>query len=119
MEELTKTEERIMQVFWELKAAFVKDIIEQLTEEPKPPYNTISSVVRILEKKGYLGFKTYGKTYQYFPLITKSAYRKHSFSKLLTNYFDGSSKSLLSFMVKEEGLSKEDLASIQKLINKK
>ena len=81
MEELTKTEERIMQVLWKLKKAFVKDIIDALPDDPKPPYNTISSVVRLLEKKGYVGYKAYGKTYEYFPLISKLEYRKAFFKK--------------------------------------
>ena len=66
MEELTRTEERVMQQFWKLKKAFVKDVIQALPDDPKPPYNTISSVVRLLEKKGFLGYKAYGKTYEYF-----------------------------------------------------
>ncbi|MFC0515963.1 BlaI/MecI/CopY family transcriptional regulator [Mucilaginibacter angelicae] len=118
MEELTKTEERIMQILWDLKSAFVKDIIENLPDEPKPPYNTISSVVRLLETKNYIGHKAYGKTHEYFPLITKAAYRKHSFTKLFTNYFDGSAESLLSFMVKEEKLKEDDIESIREFINK-
>jgi BlaI family penicillinase repressor len=118
MEELTKTEERIMQIFWDVKSAFIKDIIDKLPDEPKPPYNTISSVVRILVKKGYIGFNSYGNTYQYFPIVTKAAYGKHSFSKLLANYFDGSAQSLLSFMVKEETLSEKDINEIQKIIDK-
>jgi len=118
MEELTKTEERIMHLFWDLNSAFIKDIIDRLPDDPKPPYNTISSVVRILAKKGYIGFRSYGNTYEYFPLITKSAYGKLSFTKLLTNYFDGSPQSLLSFMVKEETLSEKDIKEIQKIINK-
>ena len=118
MEDLTKTEERVMQVLWKLKQCFVKDIIDALPDDPKPPYNTISSVVRLLEKKGYVGYKAYGKTYEYFPLISKTAYRKHSFTKLLTNYFDGSAESLLSFMVKEEKLKENDIESIRDFINK-
>jgi len=118
MEELTKTEERIMQIFWDVKSAFIKDIIDQLPDDPKPPYNTISSVVRILVKKGYIGFNAYGNTYQYFPIVSKAAYGKLSFSKLLANYFDGSAQSLLSFMVSEEKLSEEDIKELQKIINK-
>ncbi|SDI75221.1 BlaI/MecI/CopY family transcriptional regulator [Mucilaginibacter sp. P25] len=118
MEELTRTEERIMQVLWDLKSAFVKDIIEHLPDDPKPPYNTISSVVRLLETKNYIGHKAYGKTHEYFPLITKAQYGKHSFTKLITNYFDGSAQSLLSFMVKEETLSEKDIEEIQKMIDK-
>lgn len=117
MEELTRTEERIMQVIWDLKKVLVKDIIDKLPD-PKPPYNTISSVVRLLEKKKYLGHKAYGKTYEYFPLISKAQYRKMSFKKLLSNYFGGSAESLLSYMVKEEELSKEEISKIREIIDK-
>lgn len=118
MEELTRTEERVMQILWKLKKAFVKDIIEAMPDDPKPPYNTISSVVRLLEKKEYVGYKAYGKTYEYFPLISKADYRKASFKKMFTNYFDNSVESLLSFMVKEEKVSDEDLKKIQEMIDK-
>lgn len=118
MEELTKAEERIMQIVWRLRKAFVKDIIEQMEEEPKPPYNTISSIVRLLEKKGYLGYKAYGKTYEYFPAISKEDYTKTTFSKLYSGYFDSSPVSLLSFMVKEQSLSESDIAELRELINK-
>lgn len=117
MEELTKAEERIMQVLWKLQKAFVKDIIDELDEEPKPPYNTISSIVRLLEKKGYVNYKAYGKTYEYFPAISKDQYAKTTFSKLFSGYFDNSPASLLSFMVKEEKLSEKDIEEIKRLIN--
>jgi len=117
MEELTKAEERIMQVLWKLQKAFVKDIIDELDDEPKPPYNTISSIVRLLEKKGYVNYKAYGKTYEYFPSITKDHYAKTTFSKLFSGYFDNSPASLLSFMVKEEKLSEKDIEEIKQLIN--
>ena len=117
MEELTKTEERIMQQFWKLKKGFVKDIIEQLPDDPKPPYNTISSVVRILEKKGCLAHRAYGKTHEYYPIISKADYRKVHTKKLLSGYFDDSPVSLLSFIVKEETLSDEEIAALKKLID--
>ena len=117
IEELTKAEERIMQVFWKLKKAFVKDVIEELPDDPKPPYNTISSVVRILEKKGYLGYKAYGKTYEYFPAISKAEYRKMYIKKLLSGYFDNSPASLLSFIVKEENLSEEEIEKLKAMID--
>lgn len=116
MEELTKTEERVMQIIWDLGKCFVKDIIEAIDENPKPPYNTISSVVRILESKGYVAFKAYGKTYEYFPIIKKEDYRKLSFKKIFTSYFDNSLENLLSFMVKEENLSLEEIENLKKLI---
>jgi BlaI family penicillinase repressor len=119
MEELTKAEERIMQVLWKLQNAFVKDIIDELDEEPKPPYNTISSIVRLLEKKGYVSYRAYGKTYEYFPAISKADYAKTTFSKLFSGYFDNSPSSLLSFMVKEEKLSEKDIEELRALINKK
>jgi BlaI family penicillinase repressor len=119
MEELTRTEERVMQILWKLKKAFVKDIIEAMPDDPKPPYNTISSVVRLLEKKSYIGYKAYGKTYKYFPLISKADYRKAFFKKMFTNYFDSSAESLLSFMVKEDKISDEDIEILKDLISKK
>ena len=98
-----------MQILWKLKKAFVKDIIEQLPDEPKPPYNTISSVVRILERKEYVGFKAYGKTYEYFPLVSRAQYRTASFKRLLTQYFDNSPSDLVSFMVEEEKLDQQQV----------
>ncbi|MEJ2880224.1 BlaI/MecI/CopY family transcriptional regulator [Pedobacter sp. GR22-6] len=118
MEELTRAEERIMQIVWKLKKAFVNDIIEEMEEEPKPPYNTISSIVRILEKKGYLNYKAYGKTYEYYPAIGKDAYTRTTFSKLFSGYFDNSPVNLLSFMVKEQTLSETDIEELKALINK-
>lgn len=119
MEELTRAEERIMQILWKLKTAFVKDIIEELDDDPKPPYNTISSIVRLLEKKGYVSYKAYGKTYEYFPAVSREEYAKTSFSKLFAGYFDSSPTSLLSFMVDEAKLSAEDIAELNELINRK
>ena len=117
MEDLTKTEERVMLVLWKLRQAFVKDVIEHLSGEPKPPYNTISSVVRILERKGYLGFRAYGKTYEYFPLISKTAYRAASLKRMLTQYFDNSPADLVSFMVKEEALSPAEKQQLLDMLN--
>lgn len=119
MEQLTKAEERVMQVLWQIKKGFVKDIIAQLDEEPKPPYNTISSVVRQLEKKGYVQYKAYGKTYEYYPAMSKAAYRKQAFFKLFTDYFDQSAGNLLSFMVQEDSLSPDEVEEIKKMMNQK
>ena len=112
MKELTKTEERIMQILWKLKKAFVKDIIEQLPDEPKPPYNTISSVVRILERKGFVGFKAYGKTYEYFPLISHTEYRAASFKRLLSQYFNDSPSAPVSFMVEDGQLDQQQVQQL-------
>jgi len=118
MEELTKVEERIMQQLWSLKKAFVKDIIAQLPEDPKPPYNTISSVIRILVIKGYVNYKAYGKTYEYYPVISKAEYRKNRIRNIISSYFGNSPLTLVSHIVKEEELSKEEIQELKKLIEK-
>jgi BlaI family penicillinase repressor len=105
MEELTKTEEKVMRIFWRIGRGFVKDIIDLLDEDPKPPYTTISSVVRILEGKGYLGYRAYGKTHEYFP-------------GLVSHYFDGKVGNLLSFMTQEKELSGEELDALREWINR-
>lgn len=117
MEELTKAEERIMMIFWKLKKGFVKDVIQEIEDQPKPPYNTISSVVRILAGKGYLGFKAYGKTYEYYPTISKSEYRKVELKKVISGYFSDSPSTLLSCMVKEEKLSEEEIEKMKEIID--
>lgn len=117
MDTLTKTEERVMQIMWDLKRGFVKDVIDQMGE-PSPPYNTISSLIRILEKKGFVGHKAYGKTHEYFPLISKLAYRSFTFRNFVANYFDGASGNVLSFMLEEQDLSAEEIERAMKEINK-
>ena len=116
MKELTKTEERIMLIFWKIKKGFVKDVIEQLPDNP--PYNTISSVVRILVDKEYLSFKAYGKTYEYYPIIKKSEYRKTQLKKVISEYFGDSPASLLSHIVNEEKLDAEEIRKMKEIIDK-
>ncbi len=111
--QLTKTEEEIMQLIWQLKKAFIKDIIAAMPE-PRPPYNTVSSVVRILVKKEFVGYKAYGKTHEYYPLISKAQYRKVVVQKMLTNYFDGSYQQLMSFFVKENQVKQDELDDLLK-----
>lgn len=118
MKELTEVEERIMQQLWHLKRAFVKDIIAHLPEDPKPPYSTISSVIRILVDKGYVKYKAYGKTYEYYPIVSKSEYRKGKIRKIMSNYFGDSPATLVSHIVKEESLSKEEIQQLRELIQK-
>lgn len=115
MEELTKVEEKIMMIYWKLKKAFVKDVIAELPE-PKPPYNTISSVTRILAGKGYLKYRSYGKTYEYSPAVSQAQYRKLKVKKILTAQFENSPASLLSFIIKEEKLSKEEIEKLKDII---
>lgn len=116
MEELTKAEERIMLIFWKLKKAFVKDVLAEIQDKPKPPYNTISSVARILASKGYLNYNTYGKTYEYYPAISQANYRKIKVKKILSGYFGDSPASLLSFMVNEDKLSKKEIEKMKEII---
>jgi len=115
MEVLTKKEETVMTVIWDLKRALVNNVIDQIPN-PKPPYTTISSVVRILEKKGFVGHKAYGKTHEYFPLVTKLAYKKFALKNFLINNFDGSLEKVVSFMVKEKALSEEEVNDIGRFI---
>ena len=114
MEALTKREEEIMQIFWEIKKGFVKDVIEKLSD--KAPYNTISSVVRILEKKGFLKYKQYGNTYEYSAKISKKKYRKQIFKSFMTNYFDNSYQKVVSYMIKENKLEEKDIEAMMKMI---
>lgn len=93
---------------WDLKHGFVKDVIDRMGE-PSPPYNTVSSLIRILEKKGFIGHRAYGKTYEYFPIISKLAYRSFTFRSFVANYFDGASGNVLSFMLEEQDLSPEEI----------
>lgn len=116
MDELTKVEERIMLIFWKLKKAFVKDVLAEIQDKPKPPYNTISSVARILASKGYLNYNTYGKTYEYYPAISQADYRKIKVKKILSGYFGDSPASLLSFMVNEDKLSKKEIEKMKEII---
>jgi len=117
MKSLTKTEEEVMHIIWQLENCFVKDIIAKLPK-PQPPYNTISSVVRILEKKGFVAHKAYGKTHQYYPVINKSDYSNFALNNLMKNYFSGSLKSLVSSFTKQQKLSKTEIEALQDLLNK-
>jgi predicted transcriptional regulator len=112
MQKLTKAEEEIMHMFWELGPSLVSNLIENMPE-PKPPHSSVSSVVRILEKKEFLDHKAYGKTYEYFPIISKKEYTGFSLKKLVKNYFEGSVNELVSFLVKENELSLSELEQIK------
>jgi predicted transcriptional regulator len=105
-----------MRIFWNLKRALVRDVLNELPE-PKPPYTTLASNIKLLEKKGFLDHKSYGKIHEYFPTISQSDYRKNSFNELVEDYFEGSVENVLSFMVKEKGLSEKDMEELQKLID--
>ncbi len=115
--ELTKAEEKVMQVLWRLQKAFVKDIVEAINETPKPAYTTVSTIIRILEQKKFVGYKAYGKTHEYFPLITKEQYRAKSFNMLVQDYFEDSPSQVLSYLVREEKLNNFDILALQDLID--
>ena len=117
MEHLTAKEEEIMQILWDLKKALVRDIMDKLPNS-KQPYTTISSIVRVLEKKGFVSHKAYGKTHEYFPLISKGNYRRHKFKGLLTEYFDNSIESMVSFLAKEKKLKPEEIEELTRIITK-
>ncbi|QHS57700.1 BlaI/MecI/CopY family transcriptional regulator [Mucilaginibacter sp. 14171R-50] len=117
LKELTKAEEQIMQILWQLNEAIVKDILEKIPE-PKPAYNTVSTVVRVLEGKGFVDHKAYGNSHVYFPLISEDDYKKFTFDKLMSNYFDNSYKSLVSFIADEKNLGLKELDELTELINK-
>jgi predicted transcriptional regulator len=116
MKELTRAEEQIMQVLWRLERGFVKDIIEQLPE-PRPAYNTVSTVVRILEKKGFVGHKAYGKTHEYFALVSRDEYKKSYLKSFIKRYFGNSFQEMVSFFASERDISLEELEEIRKLLN--
>lgn len=117
MKQLTKAEEDIMHVLWELKKANVKQIIEEFPE-PKPAYNTVSTIVRILESKGFVDYEKKGKGHIYFPLLEKEAYSNQSINKLVDNYFQGSFKSMVSFFMKKNDINLNELESVLKEIDK-
>lgn len=115
---LTKAEEQIMQVLWKLNKGFVKDIIVQLPD-PKPAYNTVSTIVRILETKGFVDHNLYGKTHEYFPLVTQQEYTRTYFKSFLSSYFSNSMAQFVSFFAKEENLSTRELDELMQIMQQK
>ncbi len=113
--QLTKAEEQFMQVLWELKSASVKEIIVELPD-PKPAYNTVSTIIRILETKEFVGHTAKGRGYVYHPLVEKEVYSNQSLHKLVDGYFEGSFKSMVSFFVKKNKVDMSELDAILKMI---
>ncbi|SHJ38581.1 Predicted transcriptional regulator [Hymenobacter daecheongensis DSM 21074] len=111
--ELTKAEEQVMQVLWQRGPSFVKDVLAEMPAPP-PAYNTVSTIIRILEQKGFVGHEAFGRTHRYFPLVAQDAYRRFSLRKLLGGYFGGSFSRLVSFFAKEEDL---DAAQLEQLLH--
>ena len=117
MKQLTKAEEDIMQVLWDLGEANVAAIIEEFPE-PKPAYNTVSTIVRILESKDFVDYRKEGRGHIYFPKVKKTVYSNQSINKLVDGYFQGSFKSMVSFFMKKNDISISDMEAIMKEINK-
>lgn len=122
MRELTKAEEQVMLILWDMKEALVKEVIEKM-DPPKPAYNTVSTVIRVLEGKGFVNHKAVGNTHIYFPVITEDQYKHFAFDKVMNNYFENSYQSLVSFLVKEKNMDMDELNELiqlaEKLQNKK
>lgn len=115
MIKLAKREEQIMQVYWELGPAFIKEVIPYLSD-PKPHYNSVATMVKILEEKGFLDHETVGNVYRYFPIIKREDYQKHAMKDIVSQYFDNSYPRMLAFFAKEQNLTEDELKEILQLI---
>ena len=118
MQKLTNKEEEIMQILWKLKKAFVKEVMAEISED-QPHYNTLSTIIRNLEEKGFVSHNAFGNTHQYFPVVKIEEYRKRFMSTAIDTYFDSSYKNMVSFFAKEEKISAEELREILAMIEKK
>jgi BlaI family transcriptional regulator, penicillinase repressor len=112
---LTKAEERIMKILWEIKEGFIKDIIERFPD-PKPPYNSVSTIVRVLVQKEIVGFTAYGNTHKYHPLITRDEYSKSQLSRLLTDYYNNSLREVVNFFSENKNLDEKELDEVMKML---
>jgi len=118
MQKLTNKEEEIMQILWKLKKAFVKEVMAEIIED-QPHYNTLSTIIRNLEEKGFVSHNAFGNTHQYFPVVKIEDYRKRFMNTAIDTYFDSSYKNMVSFFAKEEKISAEELREILAMIEKK
>jgi len=119
MKRLTKAEEEIMHIIWQLERCTVSDILQELAKTgPKPPHSSISSIVRIVESKGFLDHKAYGRTYEYFPIVSKDDYSKRTLKKFVQDYFDGSMNNLVSFLVKEKDIDVDEISEMLNQLDK-
>ena len=118
MQKLTNKEEEIMHILWKLEKAFVKEVMAEIKED-QPHYNTLSTIVRNLEEKGFVDHNAFGNTHQYFPIVSMEDYRKRFMNTAIDNYFNSSYKNLVSFFAEEEKISAEELREILDLIEKK
>jgi predicted transcriptional regulator len=117
IKELTKAEEEVMQLLWRLKRGFIKEILEKF-DEPRPAYSTVSTIIRILNEKGFVNYKVYGRTFQYFPVISKDDYRKTQMSSFVRNYFSNSYQKMVSFFAREDSITVKDMEDIMAMMKK-
>ena len=117
IKELTKAEEEVMQILWRLKRGFIKEILEKF-DEPRPAYSTVSTIIRILQEKGFVNYKVYGRTFQYFPVISKDDYRKTQMSSFVRNYFSNSYQKMVSFFAREDFITVKDMEDIMAMMKK-
>ena len=118
MQKLTNKEEEIMQILWRLEKAFVKEVMAEITQD-QPHYNTLSTIIRNLEEKGFVAHNAFGNTHQYFPIVKMEDYRKRFMNTAIENYFGSSYKNMVSFFAQEEKISAEELREILEIIEKK
>ena len=118
MQKLTNKEEKIMQILWKLKKAFVKEVLAEIVDD-KPHYNTLSTIIRNLEEKGFVSYNAFGNTHQYFPIVKMEDYRKRFMSNAIENYFDSSYKNMVSFFAEENKISVDEFREILAIIEKK
>jgi BlaI family transcriptional regulator, penicillinase repressor len=117
MKDLTKAEEQIMMILWKIGKGFVKDILGHF-DDPKPAYNTVSTIVRILQDKGFVKHKAYGRTHQYYPVISKTEYSKMHLGTFINSYFSNSFEQMVSFFAHEKQISVKEMEEILKLMSK-
>lgn len=117
MRELTRAEEQVMQALWKIEKGFVKDILEQF-DEPRPAYNTVSTIVRILQDKGFVTHRAYGRTHEYYPLVSRDEYSKSHLNTFVKDYFSNSFGKMVSFFAKEKGISVREMEEIMKIMEK-
>jgi BlaI family transcriptional regulator, penicillinase repressor len=115
MKELTERELSVLEILWEIQSGFVNDVLDKFPD-PKPPYTTVSSIIRILESKGYVSHKAYGKTHEYMPTISRVKYKKNLLKNVVSQFFEGSLEKVVSFMASENELSEQEANEIAELI---
>ena len=113
--DLTKAEEQLMQVLWKMQRAFIREIIDQMPE-PKPVHSSVSTIMRVLETKGLVGYDAFGKSHRYYPLISREEYKRFQLMKLLSNYFENSAQKLFSFFIDQQHIPEEDVKEINKML---